>query len=523
MRYPVSVRPSRPGASPLGSFAAIAAVALAAGVLGFVLIMASEKGAKWLVMVALGYLAISAGLLFNDKRLFGVWLLAGCVPIGFQYNLWSHGSRFSFIDHFGGALPEPVINLVDLPIALLILMWIVDLRLGVKALPRWTGTDTLLMCLLGVSTFSLYITDEYALFAFEMLRYLKYLCLFWILRTYLDQPKYFWGILGINIWLLSLQGIVSLMQYFFFFQFPIPVGGVVGTDVEMIDNEIVQRVTGILGHSNTFAAYLTVMCSVCLIVLFSRVKNLYKLAVLPFLLGGLVSLVLTFSRNGWLVFALDCLFIGIWSLRTKRLHFGYVTGLVCLAVFLVGSLAASGVLDTMLSRVFREKANTLESRWDLALVAWEMISDHPVAGIGLNSFEESMIHYDPNHITHIIRQPVHNGFLLVAAETGLPAMALLIAALWAFLRTSWRVLRRDGELHFAVGMTGIVTFAGLGVANLFDVSLRKESICGVIVLVAAMVMSLRRMDESAVPAGQAVPTDGAADRPPASWGSHAPL
>lgn len=478
----------------LDGAARLAVPVLASLVLGTALLAASSLGAKWLILVFLGGMAAALGLLVPDPRLFLVTALAACIPIGFQYNLWSHGSKFAFIDHFGGALAEPVIHLVDIPIAALMALWILDLRLGNLRLPPWTAADTLIVCLLAACLPSLYVTEEPALFAFEFLRYLKYLAVYWVLRTYLDRAAFFWGILGANVAVLSLQGLVSLLQYFLFFQFPIPVGGVVGADVEVVGREVIQRVTGILGHSNTFAAYLSAACSMGLILLLARIGALRKLAAAPFLAAGLLALALTFSRNGWMVFALDVLLIAGWAWRTRRLSPGLVLAGACLAGALAAALAASGVMDTAFTRIFRTDSRNFDSRWDLIGVAWEMIKSQPLAGIGLNAFEESMIRFDPQHITHVIRQPVHNGFLLVAAETGLPALAFLLALAWLHLRESAGLLRRDTELHFAVGLAGLAVFGGLGVANLFDVTLRKESVAGLIVVTAAMVSSLRRLD-----------------------------
>lgn len=467
---------------------------LGATVLGGLLVVAAGMGSKWLVLTGLAYLALAGLLVAPNKRVLAVCLLSACVPIGFQYNFWTSGNKFSFINHFGGALAEPVLNMVDVPILLLLVLWIVDLRAKARALPVWTGTDTLVAAMLGVSMLSLFNTEEHLLFAFEMIRYLKYLLLYWMLRTYLDSPPAFWGILGAQIGVLSVQGLVSLMQYFLFFQFPIPVGGVTGADVEMLDNEIIQRVTGVLGHSNTFSAYLSVACAFCLIVLFSRVRPLYRYAPLPFLLAGLLSLVLTFSRNGWMVFAFNAVLIGFWALRTRRLTVAALGGIAVLGLGLFAALVVSGVFDTMLSRVFHTQGKEFDSRWDLLVVAWEMIRTHPLLGIGLNSFEESMIRFDPRHITHVIRQPVHNGFVLVAAETGLPALAVLLALLVKHLAMAAKILRGKDELHFAVGLAGLATFGGLALANLFDVTLRKESVSGLIVVVAAMLASLWRMD-----------------------------
>lgn len=473
----------------------LAPAALAAMALGAGLVAAAGMGSKWLVLTGLAYLALAGLLVARDKRLLAVCLLSACVPIGFQFKFWTHQNKFFVADHFGGALAEPVLNLVDVPILLLLALWIADLRTKARSLPPWTGTDTLVAAMIGVSMLSLFNTEEHLLFAFEVARYLKYLLLYWMLRTYLDSPPAFWGILGAQIGMLSVQGLVSLMQYFLYFQFPIPVGGVSGADVEMVDNEVIQRVTGILGHSNTFSAYLSIACAFCLIVLFARVRPLFRYAALPFLLAGLISLVLTFSRNGWMVFAFNAALIGAWALHTRRLNAPALAAVSVLGMGLFAALAVTGVFDTMLTRVFHTQGKAFDSRWDLLVVAWEMIRSHPLLGIGLNSFEESMIRFDPRHITHIIRQPVHNGFLLIAAETGLPALAAFLALLIRHLAMSVRILRGKDELHFAVGLAGLATFGGLAMANLFDVTLRKESVGGLIVAVAAMLASMERMDD----------------------------
>jgi O-antigen ligase len=472
--------------------------------LGAGLLAAFYLGSKWVALAGAAYLCLAGLAVARDRRLLAVFLISACIPIGFQYNVWTHGNKFTILEHFGGAPPEPVVLLVDLPILLLSIFWLCDLRTGRKGLPPWTATETLAVAFIGVSLLSLFNTDEYRLVIFETVRYLKYFLVYLMLRTYLDGPLAFWAVLAAQIAVLSIQGLVSALQYFRGFELPIPVGGVSGIDVEMVGNELVQRVTGVLGHCNTFSAYLSAACAFCLIVLFARVRPWIRLAVLPFLIAGVVALVLTFSRNGWMVFAINAVGISAWALYTRRLKLWMLGALVLLCVVLVGGLAASGVLDTMFTRVFRTDGREFDSRWDLALVAWEMIRSHPVLGIGLNTFEESMIRFDPNHITHVIRQPVHNGFMLVTAETGVAGLSLLLALLWRQIRASIRILKGRSETHFAVGLTGLAVFAGLGIANLFDVPLRKEAVVGLIVLTAAMLASMPpRGEEDAVadPAG----------------------
>lgn len=470
--------------------AAVVAALLGAGILA-----ASAMGGKWLALAMLSYLALAVGVVFPDKRLFAVLVLAGCAPIGFLYKLLTHGSKFGLLNHYGGALAEPVVNLVDIPIMLLLALWVIDIATGARRPPRWIPLDTWMAAFLLWSSLSLYNTDHHALLFFELLRYAKYFVLYFVLRTYLVRPAYFWGAIAVSISVLLLQGMVSAMQYFLFFRLPIPVGGVTDADFELVNNIVIQRVTGVLGHSNTFSAYLSMICSMGVVVLFARVRWVFKIAAVPFLMLGCLSLVLTFSRNGWMIFVLDALLVMGYALHTRRLKVAYVAVAVLAALLFVGALVASGVFEIILVRVFDDDGKAFDSRFDLLRVAFEMIRAHPFLGIGLNSFEENMIFYDFTRITNVIQQPVHNAYMLVAAETGLPALAMMLVPLGALIKRAHRLALRDDELSFAVGAIGLCVFLGGGVSNLFDLTIRKEPIIGVVVLVGSMVVALHQKHE----------------------------
>ncbi|MEO7426975.1 MAG: O-antigen ligase family protein, partial [Fibrobacteria bacterium] len=378
-----------------------------AAVLGWGLLTALSMGSKWLGLVSLAYLCLAGIAVVRDRRLVALGLISACIPLGLQYNLWSHGNKFSFMEHYGGSPPEPVIFLVDLPILLLSLFWLFDLRTGRKQLPSWTRTETLAAVFIIVSLLSLFITDEYALVLFETIRYLKYFLVYLLLRTYLDRPLAFWVVLGAQIGVLAIQGIVSALQYFLQFSIPFPVGGMAGgaVGVDIIGNEMILRVSGLLGHCNTFSAYLSLACSFCLIAMFARIKPWMRLAIVPFLVAGVLSLILTFSRNGWLAFVVNAFGVSAWAIYTRRLKLPMIVSLIVLCLVMVGVLGASGVLHTVSLRLFGTEGKEMESRWDLALVAWEMIRTNPLIGIGLNTFEEAMAQFDPNHITNVIQQP----------------------------------------------------------------------------------------------------------------------
>lgn len=453
------------------------------------MLISFDKGSKWAFLAILSFMCLAVGLLFKDKVLFGLLLLAGTAGIGVQYKLLTHGQGNLLVDHYGGALAEPVLNMIDFSIFFLIFVFVIDLAKNQIQFPKWTKLDSLLLFFLFACLPSLYVTHEYALFFWEMFRYGKYYLLYWILRTYLNQPLYYWALMVVSVSLLALHGFVSLLQYFLFFTLPVPVGGVSGSHFEMVGNEVLQRVTGVLGHSNTFAAYLSIILSIAVIFFFLKIPFWIKSMVIPFILLGSFALILTFSRNGWMIFAIECIGLVVLLLVKKRLNPGYLISFFLVGILGIGLLVVSGVGETILIRIFDDDGKAFDSRWDLLNVGWQMVQTHPFVGIGLNSFEENMVVYDLTRITNVIQQPVHNTYMLIAAETGLLSLFLFLGILYSMIRRSWNILAQQGELAFALGSVGLCLFLGQGLSNHFDVTLRKEPILALVVMIGAMVIS----------------------------------
>ena len=474
-----------------------------------VLLAALARGAKWGLAVVAALVAGGVVLLARDRRLVAALGVAAGVPIGVQYGLLSHGGRYDTYIHFGGAPAEPILCLVDIPIVLLAIFFIVDLGLGRRRLPAWTRLDTAIAVALALSLASVANTSEHALLFFEMARYAKYLVLFWALRTCVDRPDWIWGFTAVSLGVLGLQGLVAMAQYFLYFTLPVPVGGVSESGFELIGGELIQRVTGFLGHSNTFAAYLLVPLALGALLLVTRVRVIARLAALPSLGLGLVALLLTFSRNGLLSLALLVLLVAGLAIATGRLPrttpiaVAGVALIVILLVFgfgldevtlrswgLLGDGAGQGVISAVMTRITYDPGKAVESRLDLLRIAGEMVRQHPLLGIGLNSFEENMALYDRAGTAQIIQQPVHNVFALVAAETGLPSLCAWLLAGFLLLRCSWRLLWRGDEAAFLAGALGVCTVVVLSFSNQFDLTLRKEPLLGMVTLIAALVVTM---------------------------------
>jgi putative inorganic carbon (HCO3(-)) transporter len=225
-----------------------------------------------------------------------------------------------------------------------------------------------------------------------------------------------------------------------------------------VGGEFISRVAGTIGHPNNLAGYLNMIIQINLALLFAPIARFYKKLLLPLLVLTGLTLVLTFSRGGWLAMGLG----------------GAVTGYLCLArrsysriipllvsVTLVALLLVSSVIliTPLKKRFFEEDYGAARSRVPMSVVAWNIIQSHPWLGIGLSNYVNVAPYYDTTKeaITYEFPRPVHNEFLLIAAEIGVPSLVcflIILAALLVQLSRASRS-REDPVLpYIAIGLLG---------------------------------------------------------------------
>lgn len=141
---------------------------------------------------------------------------------------------------------------------------------------------------------------------------------------------------------------------------------------------------------------------------------------------GSIVIILSFSRATWLIGLLVGLTLAVQGWRKKK---SVVIGLVIFLALIGGffyhfTLPLSG-------------QEAIIQRFSLAQIAIKMIKANPLVGIGLNNFIPQLPHYWQQFGMTYWLQPVHNIFLLIAAETGL--MGLLIF-FWLLILTFRRLL-----------------------------------------------------------------------------------
>ncbi len=242
--------------------------------------------------------------------------------------------------------------------------------------------------------------------------------------------------LSLFVFLTSFQAILAIWQ--FVTQKSIGLGkvgeqvlapSIIGVAKIVSSGTTYIRGYGTFPHPNLISAFLVVGVLISGYLLINSTKFYQKTLFSLALFINILGLTVTFSRAGFLAAGLGLIiFAGLtvinnWnSYRPTIITFIFLIIISCLTSFVIFKpylqTRATVTDQASLERVFYAKT------------AWKMIQRNPIFGVGIG---ESVIHmqqYSAIKLWPWQIQPVHNFFLLVTAELGIPGMIIL---LWIFL------------------------------------------------------------------------------------------
>lgn len=201
------------------------------------------------------------------------------------------------------------------------------------------------------------------------------------------------------------------------------------------------RIGGTVGSPNSAAGYLSLLIPAAAAFAISGAKRSYRLLGLGAFGLGTVALILTFSRGGWIAFAISMAIFGLlaWKYRwiPTLLPFGAVLGI-------------SAVLMTfrqlLLGRFLQDDAGAAQSRVPLMKLALKIIRDNPLFGVGANNYGVVLQDYVTPEFSRDWLYAVHNKYLLVWAETGTGAFLAFVAFLVTAIHLGIRTVRMHDRL-----------------------------------------------------------------------------
>jgi O-antigen ligase len=201
----------------------------------------------------------------------------------------------------------------------------------------------------------------------------------------------------------------------------------------------VDRSGGTIGSANAAGSYLAAAVTVTAGTLALRLGHVMRNVALGTAALGLVALVTTLSRGGWLSLAVGMGMLVIVGVLRGHLRPGHVVAGA--ALFGLVALALHGPI---LDRLTGNDGGSAAGRVPLLYLASDMIRAHPLTGIGGNNFAVAIPSYAGPDFSQDWLYVVHNRYLLTWAEAGLGALLAWLWFLGASLRLGWRTVRSDG-------------------------------------------------------------------------------
>lgn len=207
------------------------------------------------------------------------------------------------------------------------------------------------------------------------------------------------------------------------------------------------------GNSNDLAVLLCINLPLMFFFVIEPGNRFRKLFYAAVMLLGIYTVLLTYSRTGFLSMAVS-LAIVVWDFGIKRGHYYrvIVCGVLLMLVFavfmpsgydkLIASIYSSDVDTAGTAR--SDAAVSAEQRWQIMIRAAELSFRHPLLGVGPNGFAELSGYW----------RVEHNTYLQLSTEAGLPSLflfLLLIRYTFLNLRDAERRVMPQTEVWRLIG------------------------------------------------------------------------
>jgi len=217
-----------------------------------------------------------------------------------------------------------------------------------------------------------------------------------------------------------------------------------------------RRPQGWMSHYMTYAGLLMVVSVVAVArVLFHAKDRTWSALVIP---AVLVAIALTLTRSAWVG---TC--VGL-SLLLVMKDFRLLAALPVLAALFFG-FAPPQVTDRLYS-TFDLQDPTNRDRLAMARTGVRMIQDYPLTGVGPNMVQEVYVDYRDANAVQITNPHLHNVPMQIAAERGLPALALWLWFVLSVVVSSFRRLQTTTYKSLPAG--GLAALAAMLAAGLFE-------------------------------------------------------
>lgn len=152
--------------------------------------------------------------------------------------------------------------------------------------------------------------------------------------------------------------------------------------------------------------------------------------------------------------------------------------------------------ETIVVRIFGDDAGSAQSRLPLISIAWRMIMDAPIMGVGANNFAMVLPPYVTPEFNDRWLYTVHNKYLLVWAETGIGGLAAFLWFLLATIRRGWVCWQFQDRMLSPIALAFAAATAGHMIHMAVDIFNSRPQV-QMLWVIAAIIAAIRNMGSSA--------------------------
>jgi O-antigen ligase len=436
---------------------------LAGAVFGVFVLYIFELPTKFIYYFLGGPAILLAAILSGNLKKFFQGALIFIIPINFAHNFFKRPLAYGG----GGGL---AVSPLDIVLAVLYLIWLyevfVEKSRTVSFFPKLTVP---ILLWTGITLMNMFVAPDPYLSLFEAFQIVKAFLLFLYIANHFQNKK---GITYVLIFLLVglfLQSMISFAQRWLGVSLGLHLFGEYKELGEFTLDFYMRtsRVGGTIGHANNLAKYVEQLIPLCMVLLFTKIRFRYKLLSGVLFVCAFIVLLLTLSRGGWVCFVGSIFLVLLLVLKAKIISMQTLVAIVVLALlFGIVMLSFSGLIT---SRLFGGDYGSAESRIPAAKIAFSVISANPLLGVGVRSYHEVVHLYNPL-VKEMRVKLVHNAYLQMAAEKGIPGLLIFLWLLIAIIRQMLRNLKSSDVFVVAVNIGLVAGLAALWAHWLVDIA-----------------------------------------------------
>jgi O-antigen ligase len=344
--------------------------------------------------------------------------------------------------------------------------------------------------------------DDQRLVWAEMVRYMWATALFIYVGVRVRRREHIWAFMLGWLVFLAVQVIVSTSQKY--------TGSFLGIEMFAISLDPSDpesgRPAGTQIHPVFLGCVVGMVCSLVACFALHVKQSWTRYLLLSCIPLAFVPSFLARARGPFMALIPTVAFILVFAVRRKLLSMRAVIiicllGLIGLGVMFPKVQATADAWFGGGSRLHGVQS-TAKENWDermkLNWVAYRMVRENPMFGVGINTFEQTIDEYKYEEIAFDIR-PAHNLFILMAAETGLVGLGVTISIGLVFAWYSYRLTRSRDPMFVGLGIGALAMLVFVIIEELNSFTLKQDVPMTMFWTVFGLVVAANRMADQGCP------------------------